>query len=149
MQRCLRGKNDCCLNFSSCADGSILRCRLRLFLEARKRTTGSMVKKNKVPILSTTTKQKILAQSSEKAEYVRLFYCGEAVKCLRILFLAMQNEIIVGDEPPNMYLISVFSGIFTLSSVVQNVQTLERNKHNALKFHFFKELVTNGILRME
>lgn len=105
----------------------------------RKSTTGFILKINNNCVFWQSKKQSVVAISSCEAEYVALATC-----CTESLFLGQLLNDILNES---VYPIIIFEDN---QSTIRMANTLEtkRSKHINVKYHFVRELVTEGKIQI-
>jgi hypothetical protein len=116
-------------------------------LDSRRSTSGVVVTINGLPILWTSKRQKTVALSSCEAEYMAMAEAAKEALWLRHLLTQLQ-VLSSGYVLVNPLLVMKVDN----SSAVQlsaDTGINNKSKHIAIRYHFLKEMVSSGELRVD
>ena len=83
----------------------------------------------------------MVAQSTAEAEYVALFYTTQQCVWFREMLLSMKH-----GKPETMV---IYEGNQSAIQISQNAVHHPRTKHIGVKYHFTREKVLNGVIKLE
>jgi hypothetical protein len=109
--------------------------------ETRISVTGFIIYLQGTPVCWRSKAQKGVTLSSSEAEYVAI---SDAVKEIKFLYFLLQNLGIVLDLP----IVVKTDNIGTLF-MSQNSSTGVRTRHVDTRYHFMREKIEDGIIKME
>lgn len=109
--------------------------------EDRKSTSGFLLTINGRPVSWTSRKQKTVALSSTESEYVSLSNLCQEVKWFR--------QLLQDVDSPQLAPTTLFEDNQGAQATANNPTSHQRMKHVDVRFHFIREQVANGEVRIQ
>ena len=109
-------------------------------LSDRKSTSGYVLLKNGAAISWKSKKQSVVAQSTAEAEYVALFFAVQETIWIRRMLHDLHEEL----SGPTV----VYEDNQAAIKIVQNPVDHPKTKHIATKFHFTRQHVEDGVVKL-
>ena len=106
-------------------------------------THGYIFKLAGGPISWKSQKQHSVALSSAEAEYVGESHCGTIIEWFRGLLQELDIPGTVPDEPTQMYCDNQAA-----IGMAEKAQFNKKTKHIAIRYHYVRDLVQNGVIEM-
>ena len=107
----------------------------------RKSTSGFVFLKNGAAISWRSKKQSVVAHSTAETEYVALFYTAQQCVWSREMLLSLKQ-----GKPETMV---IYEDNQSAIQISQNAVIHPRKKHIGVKYHFTREKVLNGVIKLE
>ena len=107
----------------------------------RKSTSGFVFLKNGAAISWRSKKQSVVAQSTAEAEYVALFYAAQQCVWFREMLVSLKQE-----QPDTMI---IYEDSQSAIQIYQNAMHHPKTKHIGVKYHFTREKVLDGVIKLE
>jgi hypothetical protein len=145
--RYVKGTVDFGILFPSCDVGK--KCKLDGFTDAswcsdvddRRSTAGYMFFINNLPISWCSKKEQVVALSSCEAEYIAAAMCATQAIWLKTLIEEVTGEV---SEAATIKIDNV-----SAINLAKNPISHGRSKHIELRFHYLRDQVTRGLLKLE
>ena len=96
------------------------------------------------PVDWKSTLQRLTAQSSAEAEYIAKNLAARALLWLRTLLKETGIGAIITH-----YSSTLFGDSLSADAMAMNPTTSDRSKHVAIKYHFTRDLIDNGVIVQE
>jgi hypothetical protein len=110
----------------------------------RRSFSGYVIFLGSTPIVWKTRKQDCISTSTQEAEYIALSDCAKEVKAL--MNLVKDRQLFNGGEPRNVVIRCDNTSAISLA---ENKMVTAKSKHIETKYHFVKQLITNGDVAVE
>ncbi|GMF29881.1 unnamed protein product [Phytophthora fragariaefolia] len=107
----------------------------------RRSVSGMMVMMCGAPVVWRSTFQKTVALSSTKAEYMALSECVKGVVWMRLLLKDLGSEQTDGTV--------IYEGSQSVMALANNVGYQSRTKHIDIRYHFIREKVATGEVKLK